>query len=274
MNPLIMSSLIGAGASALSQGAGAFIGNAQMRQEMNYAKSMAEWNNILARQNYDYQYHKESPTAMYNLYRGFLSPTAAAQAASGVTPSASLSFSPASPPSGIAGNLAQMVGGSFNNIASALSSYLPNIEGTPQNINAGLTNKHLHKQIIKIGYDNDLTAEQVKQAQYLSGKLWVTYEEDIKQSRLMTQRLHQDIQKASYEINKIRAEASQAEASAEIEQWKKDTLKQFGFLPDMDAKSMIINMILQGKGKAAIDTISATFKEFLQFGKKKFREWW
>ena len=274
MDPLIMSSLIGAGANALSQGVGAIVGNAQLRQEMNYAKSMAEWNNIFARQNYDYQYIKESPQAIFNLYRGFLSPTAAAQAASGVTPSASLSFSPATLSSGIAGNLAQQVGGSFNNLASALSSYLPNIDGTPQNINAGLTNKHLQKQIIKIGYDNELSFEQVKQAQYLSGKLWVTYEEDQKQARLMTERLHQDIQKASYEINKLRAEASQAEASAEIEQWKKDTLKQFGFLPDMDAKSMLINMILQGKGRAAIDTISATFKEFMQFGKKKFREWW
>lgn len=153
MNPLIMSSLIGAGANALSQGVGAIVGNAQMRQEMNYAKHMAEWNNIMARQNYDYQYNKESPTAMYNLYRGFLSPSAAAQAASGVTPSASLSFSPASPPSGIGGNLAQQVGGSFNNLASALSGYLPNITGTPQS-------DEMQLRINQIAKQNDLTAER------------------------------------------------------------------------------------------------------------------
>lgn len=66
LDPLIMSSLIGAGASALSQGAGFLIGNRQMRQEMNYAKEMAEWNNALARQNYDYQYKRESAPVMYN----------------------------------------------------------------------------------------------------------------------------------------------------------------------------------------------------------------
>ena len=262
-----MSSLIGAGASALSQGAGAIIGNAQMRQEMNYAKSMAEWNNILARQNYDYQYYKESPQAMYNLYRGFLSPTAAAQAASGVTPSASLSFSPASPPSGIAGNLAQQVGGSFNNIASALSGFLPNIKGTPQS-------EELNQRINQIAKQNDLTDEQILQARHLTGKIWQVYEEDAKQAKLLTAKMHQEIQQSAYILNKLKAEASSAEYDAEIMQWKRDTLNKFGFLPDMDAKAMIINMILQGKGEAAIDTISATFKEFMQFGKKKFREWW
>ena len=262
-----MSSLIGAGASALSQGAGALFGNAQIRQEMNYAKSMAEWNNILARQNYDYQYHKESPQAMYNLYKGFLSPTAAAQAASGVTPSASLSFAPASPPSGIAGNLAQQVGGSFNNIASALAGYLPNIQGTPQS-------EELQKKIDNIAKQNDLTDEQLLQAHHLTGKLWQVYEEDIKQAKLITAKMHQEIQQSAYILNKLKAEASSAEYNAEILQWKRDTLKQFGFLPDMDAKTMIMNMILQGKSEAVLDTISATFKEFLQLGKKKFREWW
>lgn len=267
MDPLIMSSLIGAGASALSQGAGALFGNAQLRQEMNYAKSMAEWNNILARQNYDYQYLKESPQAMYNLYRGFLSPTAAAQAASGVTPSASLSFSPASPPSGIAGNLAQQVGGSFNNIASALAGFLPNITGTPQS-------EEMQQRINQIAKQNDLTAEQILQAQQLTGKIWQVYEEDAKQAKLLTAKMNLEIQQAGFALNKLKAEASSAEYDAEILQWKRDTLKKFGFLPDMDAKAMIINMILQGKGKAAIDTISATFKEFLQLGKSKLREWW
>ena len=75
-------------------------------------------------------------------------------------------------------------------------------------------------------------------------------------------------------MNKIRSEASKAEADAEIANWKKDTMKKFGFLPDMDVKSMLINMILQGKSQAAIDTLQATLEEFMTFGKKKFREWW
>ena len=78
MPPLILGALIGAGTQLISQALGFGAGSFQQRQEMEYNKEMAEWNNALARENYDYQYKRESAPAMYNQYRQFLSPSAAA----------------------------------------------------------------------------------------------------------------------------------------------------------------------------------------------------
>lgn len=267
MPPLILGTLIGAGTQLIMQALGFGAGSFQQRQEMEYNKEMAEWNNALARENYDYQYKRESAPVMYNQYREFLSPSAAAQAAGGITPNASLSFAPAAQPSSISSTLAQMVGGSFNNIPSALSSFLPNMLGTPQS-------EELQKKIDQIAKQNDLTAEQIKQAQLLTTKLLTVYAEDASQAKIITDKMRIELRQASFQLNKIRSEASKAEADAEIANWKKDTMKKFGFLPDMDVKSMLINMILQGKSQAAIDTLQATFEEFMTFGKKKFREWW
>ena len=267
MDPLILGSLIAAGTQFITQALGFGAGSYQQRQEMEYNKEMAEWNNALARENYDYQYKRESAPAMYNQYREFLTPSAAAQAAGGITPSASLSFAPASQPSSIASTLAQQVGGSFNNVASALAGYLPNLPGTPQS-------EELQKRIEQIAKQNDLTAEQIKQAQALTTKVMQVYQEDASQAKILTDRMRIELRQASFQLNKIRSEASSAEADAEIANWRKDTIKKFGFLPDMDVKSMLINMILQGKSQAAIDTLQATLDEFLSIGKKKFREWW
>ena len=267
MPPLILGTLIGAGTQLIMNALGFGAGSFQQRQEMEYNKEMAEWNNAMARENYDYQYKRESAPAMYNQYREFLTPSAAAQAAGGITPSASLSFAPAAQPSSIASTLAQQVGGSFNNVASALAGYLPNLPGTPQS-------EELQKKIDQIAKQNDLTAEQLKQAQLLTTKLLTVYQEDASQAKIITDKMRIELRQASFELNRIRSEASKAEAEAEISNWRKDTMKKFGFLPDMDVKSMLINMVLQGKSQAAIDTLQATFEEFLSLGKKKFREWW
>lgn len=267
MPPLILGTLIGAGLNFISQALGFGAGSFQQKQEMEYNKEQAEWNNALARQNYDYQYKRESAPVMYNQYRQFLTPSAAAQAAGGITPSASLSFAPAAQPSSIASTLAQQVGGSFNNVASALAGYLPNLPGTPQS-------EELQKKIEQIAKQNDLTAEQIKQAQALTTKVMQVYLEDASQAKLLTDRMRIELRQASHELNRIRSEASKAESEAEIANWRKDTMKKFGFLPDMDVKSMLINMILQGKSQAAIDTLQATLDEFLSLGKKKIREWW
>ena len=267
MPPLILGTLIGAGTQLIMNALGFGAGSYQQRQEMEYNKEMAEWNNALARENYDYQYKRESAPAMYNQYREFLSPSAAAQAAGGITPSASLSFAPAAQPSSIASPLAQMVGGSFNNIPSALAQFLPNLPGTPQS-------EELQKQIDNIAKQSDLTTEQIKQAQALTTKVFQVYQEDASQAKILTKKMTIELNQASHTLNKIRSEASKAEADAEIANWRKDTMKQFGFLPYMDVKSMLINMVLQGKSQAAIETLQATLDEFLSLGKKKFREWW
>ena len=267
MPPLILGTLIGAGLNFISQALGFGAGSFQQRQEMEYNKEMAEWNNALARQNYDYQYKRESAPAMFNQYREFLTPSAAAQAAGGITPSASLSFSPAAQPSSIASTLAQQVGGSFNNVAGALAGYLPNLPGTPQS-------EELQKKIDQIAKQNDLTAEQIKQAQALTTKVMQVYQEDASQAKILTDRMRIELRQASFQLNKIRSEASKADSEAEIANWRKETMKKFGFLPDMDVKSMLVNMILQGKSQAAIDTLQATLDEFLSIGKKKFREWY
>ncbi len=267
MDPFMIGFLIAAGTQFISQALGFGAGSFQQRQEMEYNKEMAEWNNALARENYDYQYKRESAPAMYNQYREFLTPSAAAQAAGGITPSASLSFAPAAQPSSIASTLAQQVGGSFNNIPSALAQFLPNMPGTPQS-------EELQKKIDNIAKQNDLTAEQIKQAQLLTTKLFTVYSEDASQAKIITDRMRIELRQASHQLSKIRSEASKAESEAEIANWRKDTMKKFGFLPDMDVKSMLINMVLQGKSQAAIETLQATFEEFMTIGKKKFREWW
>lgn len=266
MPPLILGTLIGAGLNFISQALGFGAGSYQQRQEMEYNKEMAEWNNALARQNYDYQFKRESAPAMYNQYREFLTPSAAAQAAGGITPSASLSFAPAAQPSSIASTLAQQVGGSFNNIPSALASFLPNLPGTPQS-------EELQKKIDNIAKQNDLTDEQILQAKALTNKVLQVYQEDASQAKIITDRMRIELRQASFQLNKIRSEASKAESDAEIASWRKETMKKFGFLPDMDVKSMLINMVLQGKSQAAIETLQATLDEFLSIGKKKFREW-
>ena len=267
MPPLILGTLIGAGTQLIMQALGFGAGSYQQRQEMEYNKEMAEWNNALARENYDYQYKRESAPAMYNQYRQFLTPSAAAQAAGGITPNASLSFAPAAQPSSISSPLAQMVGGSFNNIPSALASFLPNMPGTPQS-------EEMQKRIAQIAKQNDLTAEQIKQAQALTTKVMQVYQEDASQAKILTDRMRIELRQASFQLNKIRSEASKADSEAEIANWRKETMKKFGFLPDMDVKSMLVNMILQGKSQAAIDTLQATLDEFLSIGKKKFREWY
>ena len=203
MPPLILGTLIGAGLNFISQALGFGAGSFQQKQEMEYNKEQAEWNNALARENYDYQYKRESAPAMYNQYREFLTPSAAAQAAGGITPSASLSFAPAAPPSSIASNLAQQVGGSFNNVASALAGYLPNLPGTPQS-------EELQKRIEQIAKQNDLTAEQIKQAQLLTTKLMTVYAEDASQAKIITDRMRIELRQASFQLNKIRSEASSA----------------------------------------------------------------
>lgn len=266
MDPLILGSLIAAGTQFITQALGFGAGSYQQRQEMEYNKEMAEWNNALARENYDYQYRRESAPAMYNQYREFLSPSAAAQAAGGITPNASLSFAPAAQPSSISSTLAQQVGGSWNNIPSALASFLPNMSGTPQS-------EEMQKRIAQIAKQNDLTDEQIKQAQALTTKVFQVYQEDASQAKILTKKMTIELNQASHQLSKIRSEASKAEADAEIANWKKDTMKKFGFLPDMDVKSMLINMVLQGKSQAAIETLQATLDEFLSIGKKKFREW-
>ncbi len=266
MDPLILGSLIAAGTQFITQALGFGAGSYQQRQEMEYNKEMAEWNNALARSNYDYQYKRESAPAMYNQYRQFLTPSAAAQAAGGITPSASLSFSSAAQPSSIASPLAQMVGGSFNNLPSALAQFLPNLPGTPQS-------EELQRKIDQIAKQNDLTVEQIKQAQALTTKVMQVYQEDASQAKILTDKMRIELRQASFQLNKIRSEASKADSEAEIANWRKETMKKFGFLPDMDVKSMLINMVLQGKSQAAIDTLQATLDDFLSIGKKKFREW-
>lgn len=177
-----------------------------------------------------------------------------------------MSFAPAAQPSSIASTLAQQVGGSFNNVASALAGYLPNLPGTPQS-------EELQKRIAQIAKQNDLTDEQIKQAQALTTKVFQVYQEDASQAKILTKKMTIELNQASHQLSKIRSEASKAESEAEIMNWKKDTMKKFGFLPDMDVKSMLINMILQGKSQAAIETLQATLDEFLSLGKKKIREW-
>ena len=212
MDPLILGSLIAAGTQFITQALGFGVGSFQQRQEMEYNKEMAEWNNSLARENYDYQYRRESAPVMFNQYREFLSPSAAAQAAGGITPNASLSFAPAAQPSSISSPLAQMVGGSFNNIPNALASFLPNMPGTPQS-------EEMQEKIENIAKQNDLTAEQIQQAKALTAKLLQVYQEDVSQAKILTKKMRIELQQASHELNKIRSEASKAESEAEIANW-------------------------------------------------------
>ena len=100
------------------------------------------------------------------------------------------------------------------------------------------------------------------------------YQEDASQAKILTKKMTIELNQASHMLSKIRSEASKADSEAEIANWKKETMKKFGFLPDMDVKSMLINMVLQGKSQAAIETLQATLDEFLSIGKKKFREWY
>ena len=267
MPPLILGTLIGAGTQLIMNALGFGAGSFQQRQEMEYNKEMAEWNNAMARENYDYQYRRESAPVMYNQYREFLSPSAAAQAAGGITPNASLSFAPAAQPSSISSSLAQMVGGSFNNIPSALASFLPNLPGTPQS-------EELQKRIAQIAKQNDLTDEQIKQAQALTTKVFAVYQEDASQAKILTKKMTIELNQASHQLSKIRSEASKAEADAGISNFLIDATATSDIHTHTHHDTILIFLRPPAAAQAAIETLQATLDEFLSIGKKKFREWW
>ena len=246
--------------SLLSSGLGAAVGGAANIAGMIYQNSYNE------RMYNDYM----SPKAqMAQMRAAGINPAAAAQGIAGGSPSAPAPAASASDSAGIAGNLAELVGNSFNTALGAKNiesdTNKNNAETKGQEIQNDFNNQTFDERVAAIAKQNNWTDEQVKQMQSFNKyadelyswnaakakqdvanaiKQWELYESQIKVNESQVELNSAAVGLTEQQTKESAAKTAQTWKLVEFQKWFNNYCTENNMQPDSPEAEYIRNKII------------------------------